>query len=295
MFDPVMLSDDKTQVYSDENYPIKIDTGNGPIEDSIRIRMVLLPDFGHAGNEDRKINLQNQGFYVLRNERELFSGQTLNVYTRDPHLNRFRAELCFSGTLDSCMGVHFTKRSISIDQGLRDKIKEITRSQISQIMKIADKQRPAKDKEISHSDSEKLISKKSKLLIKPTSDDISLSKRRKTKQGKFDKRVKVEEQETAIERLRRICRFEEVGMDKVGPLFYPYMEGSKVVIQWNVDHPFYERVLSIKKEDKTFITSFDFLVYSLASAELKVQNDENLQLLEGIRGVMSQNLRILLS
>ncbi len=83
-------------------------------------------------------------------------------------------------------------------------------------------------------------------------------------------------------------------MDRIGPLFYPYMLGSKVVIRWNVDHPFYEKILVSKKDDKTFVTALDFLVYSLASAELKSRSDENISLFEDLRSMMSTNLRVLL-
>jgi len=290
MVDPLMLSEPDTYVYSDEVYPIKFETPNGTIEDSIRIRMVLLPDFGGPGNEGKGINLRNQGFYVMRNERELFAAQTLGVYSQDPHLNRFRSEICFSGTVDELMGVHFTKRSISMSQGLRDKIKEITRSQIAHLRSIADEQRPKAEKELSHDEPEKLISKKSKLLIKPAPEKVE---KEKTKQLK-PKPSERDRKEKPQEKLRRICRFEESKMDRIGPLFYPFMEGSKVVIRWNVDHPFYEKILISKRSDKTFITAIDFLIYSMASAELKSRSDENVILFEDIRGYMSTNLRVLM-
>jgi hypothetical protein len=292
--DPLMLSELNTYVYSDEDYPIKIEASNGHIEDTIRIKMVLLPDFGTAGNKDRGINSQNQGFYVMRNQRELFAGETLGVYTRDQHFNRVRAEIYFSGALDELIGVHFTKRGISMSQGLRDKIKEIARSQITHLKKIADEQRPKAEKEVSHEEPEKLISKKSKLLIKPSPEpEEAQAKKDKAKRLK-SKPTKESGREELRERLRRICRFEESHMDRVGPLFYPYMEGSKVIIRWNVDHPFYEKILISKKEDKTFVTAIDFLIYSMASAELKSRSDENILLFEDIRGCMSTNLRVLM-
>lgn len=291
--DPLMLSEPKTHLYSDEEYSIKIEVSNGKTtEDNIRIRMVLLPDFGFEGNRDKGVNLFNQGFYVMRNERELFAGQSLDIFTKDPHLNRFRAEICFSGALDELMGVHFTKRSLSMSQGLKDKLKEITRSQINQLRNMADSERPRAEKEVSHTNVEKLISKKSKLLIKPPAGETIKEKEEKQKKVKKPE-IKHPEQ-VAHDRLRLICRFEESRMDKVGPLFYPYMEGAKVIIRWNVEHPFYERVLVVKKEDKTFLTAIDFLIYSLASAELKSRSDENISLLESIRGNMSTNLRVLL-
>jgi len=294
MVDPLMLSEPDTYVYSDEVYPIKIETSNGHIEDTVRIRMALLPDFGGPVNKDRGINPLNQGFYVMRNQRELFAGQTLGVYTRDPHFNRVRAEIYFSGALDGLMGVHFTKRGISMAQGLRDKIKEITRSQIRHLMRMADKQRPKAEKEVSHEETEKLISKKSKLLIKPPAEPAEKELKKRTQKRQQPDVTKEQEREGVSERLRLICRFEEESLDRLGPLFYPFMAGSKVVIRWNVDHPFYEKILVSKKDDKTFITAVDFLIYSLASAELKSRSDENVSLFENIRSDMSTNLRVLM-
>lgn len=294
IFDPLMLSDAGTYVYSDEEYPIKIETSNGHIEDTIRIRIVLLPDFGAVGNRDRGINLLNQGFYVMRNQRELFAGETLGVYTRDPHYNRVRAEIYFSGALDELMGVHFTKRGISTSQGLRDKIREIARSQMRHLQGMADKQRPKTEKEVSHEETEKLISKKSKLLIKPPAEPAEEKTKKRTRRGHEADVLKEPKREAVSERLRRICRFEEENLDRLGPLFYPFMAGSKVVIRWNVDHPFYEKILVSKKDDKTFITAVDFLIYSLASAELKSRSDENVSLFENIRSDMSTNLRVLM-
>ena len=294
MVDPLMLSEPETYVYSDEEYPIRIETSNGHIEDTIRIRIVLLPDYGVAGNKDKGINLKNQGFYVIRNQRELFAGETLGVYTRDPHYNRVRAEISFSGTLDELMGVHFTKRSISMAQGLQDKIIEITRSQIRHLQNMANEQRPKAEKEVSHEETEKLISKKSKLLIKPKAEPAEEKPKKAERRQPLAEDLKEPEKEAAGERLRRICRFEEAKLDRLGILFYPFMAGSKVVIRWNVDHPFYEKILVPKKEDKTFVTAVDFLIYSLASAELKSRSDENVSLFENIRSDMSTNLRVLL-
>jgi len=291
-FDPLMLDDPKTRIFSDEEYPINIQKGNTIFEDTIRIRMVILPDFGVTINRNKGINYFNQGFYVMRNERELFDGSNLGLYTKDAHLNRFRAEIYFSGNLDQLVGVHFTKRGISIDQALQDKLKEYLRSQITQIQKIADSERPKSEKIISHNDSEKLISKKSKLLLKPPQQKEKDQKINKDVIKPTDKNRVKRDGDKLIEKLRLMCRFEERSMDKVGPLYSPSMEGRKVVITWNSDHPFYKLIID-KKEDKTFVTSLDFLIFSLASAELKAINDENVSLLEEIRQNMSLNLRVL--
>jgi Histidine kinase-, DNA gyrase B-, and HSP90-like ATPase len=292
-FDPLFLDDEKTRVFSDEEYEIKIQKGDITYEDTLRIKMVIVPDYGITGNKDRGINYLNEGFYVMRNQRELFAGSNLDgIFTKDAHLTRFRAEIYFSGALDDLMGVHFTKRSISIDQALHDKIKEFSKSQIREIQKIADSERPKDERAVSHNDSEKLISKKSKLLVKPPAEEED-PKKDKVQHKEQKMTEKAERQSDYVERLRLICKFEERSMEKVGPLYAPSMQGKKVIVTWNSDHPFYKLIVE-KKEDKTFVTALDFLIFSLASAELKSINDENVSLLEDIRQYMSQNLRVLI-
>jgi hypothetical protein len=67
------------------------------------------------------------------------------------------------------------------------------------------------------------------------------------------------------------------------------------VIQWNIEHPFYERFILERKDDKTLRTSVDFLVYSLATAELTTLNPDNYEMIQNIKTVMSANLRSLLA
>ena len=288
--DPLMLNHELTRVYSDEIYDINIQKGDSIYEDTIRIKMVILPKQEIKGFG---INEQNQGFYVMRNERELFAGSTLDgVFKKDPHLNRFRAEISFTGALDNLMGVHFTKRSLSIDQALKDKIIELVGSQIRQIKNIADSERIKSGKSLSHDDSEKLISKKSKLLITPPAEKIEKDNQQRKRTQEKENNNK-EKREGISEKLHPVCRFEERSMEKVGPLYYPFMEGKKVVIQWNSDHPFYKLLID-KKEDKTFVTAVDFLIFSMSSAELKTRDDDNLSMFQDMRMFLSQNLRVLI-
>ena len=49
------------------------------------------------------------------------------------------------------------------------------------------------------------------------------------------------------------------------------------------------------KENKNITSAIDYLIFSLASAELKSSNDDNIELLSNIKSIMSSNLRSLLS
>src|SRR6202044_882412 len=87
---------------------------------------------------------------------------------RHNDLNRFRAELFFSGAIDEGMGMNFTKHDVDPQQAVLDKIRELTNGQIQTIRSRVKTARViAEDKEISHDESAKIISSKSHLLIQP--------------------------------------------------------------------------------------------------------------------------------
>ena len=109
IIDPLMISEG-AEVQSDEEYEISyVDEEGQQQSDLLRVRVCLLPDFGQDGNRDRGINIKNQGFYILRNYREVAAGETFGqLLPRHNDYNRVRAELYFSAALDELMGVNFT-------------------------------------------------------------------------------------------------------------------------------------------------------------------------------------------
>jgi hypothetical protein len=89
-------------------------------------------------------------------------------------------------------------------------------------------------------------------------------------------------------------KFQAAKLGKNGPIYEAEQVGRVTVIQWNIEHPFYERFVLERKDDQTLRTSIDFLVYSMATAELTTLNDENYEMIQNIKTVMSSNLRSLL-
>ena len=119
-----------------------------------------------------------------------------------------------------------------------------------------------------------------------------------------DKKEKVENpiikdripKETKISSTGLGARFETLSMGRESVLYDCYQEGKVVVVQWNVDHPFYEKIILVNKDRKDITAGIDFLIYALASAELKqFNNEENTELIASIKSIMSANLRALLS
>ncbi len=294
--DPLMLDVEGTQVYSDEEYEVPSHKG----KEKVNVRVVFLPSVNEQLEKEYKMNISSQGFYILRNNREIANGVTLDVFKKHNDLNRLRIELSFTSNLDNEMGVRFTKDGVSPNQAISDFLKQEIGGQIESIRKTVVKSRVTdKSKEINHEESAAVIAKKSKLLITPD----AIIERRSPKINKNNKKEKTEKDETRdrVPKETRIsssglgARFETLSMGREGALYDCYQEGKVVVIQWNVDHPFYEKIVLANKDRKDLTAGIDFLIYALASAELKTTNDDNVKIISQIKTIMSGNLKSLLS
>ena len=86
----------------------------------------------------------------------------------------------------------------------------------------------------------------------------------------------------------------EADLGEFGPMFECYFEGNKIVIHWNIRHPFHSKVVAKYSEDKNVLTPIDLLVYSLAQEYLSMLDEEQqIALGQALEGV-SANLRVLL-
>jgi len=85
-------------------------------------------------------------------------------------------------------------------------------------------------------------------------------------------------------------------MGEAGVIYEAEQQGRTIIIRWNSDHPFYKRFVLENVQDKRIVAASDFLIYSLACAELMwFTNEETLELFHNLKTVMSGNMRTLLS
>lgn len=253
-----------------------------------------------------KVNSDNQGFYVVRNNREIAGAQLLHIATRHPSYNRFRCEVCFNSALDKHFGINFTKNFVEIDQATQDKIAAVAKPLMTLVKNQEDRAKQVKGAEkIDHNDAEVVINKRKSLLkTKNTWKEM-----RRRKEGGDIPRVHPPKpnDDPNFERLkvRRIqpgnramaAEIGEADLGEFGPMFECYFEGSKIVIHWNIRHPFHSKVIAKYSGDKNVITPIDLMIYSLAQEYLTISDDEEKQkaaLSQAFEG-MSSNLRVLLS
>ena len=251
------------------------------------------------------VSYMTQGFYVVRNNREIASHQVLGSMKRHPEANRFRCELSYDCDLDKHFGINFMKNSVDISQALMDKIEAKVKPLYNLIENSAKREKEVKNAEkIDHDDAEAVINKRKSLLkTKNTWKEV-----RHRKEGGDIPHVRPPKpnDDTKFERLKvrhiqpgnraMAAEIGEADLGEFGPMFECYFEGSKIVIHWNIRHPFHSKVIAKYSGDKNVITPIDLMVYSLAQEYLTISDDEEEQkaalgqMLEG----MSSNLRVLL-
>src|SRR5262245_11770030 len=170
--DPLWLDDGKNEPYSDETYELEFGPEGEKQTESVRIRLVMLPDHGSTQlNKKHGYNIQKSGFYVLRNNREIAAAQLLglNSLSRHPDFIRFRGEIFITGRMDEAMGIEFTKRDAKPTQSIRDQLDAAIGGDLVSIRKQLKKRAAVDDSDdVQYADSQRHNDNRATLLLKPT-------------------------------------------------------------------------------------------------------------------------------
>ena len=300
--DPLMLDHPDTAIYSDELYPIELGDGADKTTEHIRVRIALIaPDFAAGENRLAKA-LQHQGFYLMRNNRQIQRAATLDYFSKHNDFNRMRGEIFLSGNLDRYVGIEFTKRTVVFDQSIQDKLGQHLRAQCTAIKRLESGrgvEATSAEQDKFHEQASKAITEKSHLLMTPKAIIERRAPRTET-----NGRIRSDEQtdserknfrDTQRSGVAERCRFVKQGLGPNGQIFECDLEGRTVVIRWNVEHPFYKRFIVDNQDDGRLVTAVDFLVYSMACAELRERDEDHVEFINNMKAVISANLRTLLT
>jgi hypothetical protein len=301
--DPLQLENSDTEVFSDDAYPIIVEEDGINTTENIRVRIALIPEDAGAGETELAKGLHHQGFYVLRNNRQIFRAQTFGYFTKHNDFNRMRGEIFFSGKLDRLVGIEFTKRQVTFDQSIQDKLGEHLRGQCTTIKRrMAGREvlRSSPEQQQYHEQASKAITEKSRLLITPKALIEKRSPGNKKERNGTKENRKPECERRNFQRTQKVqtelrCKFIHQQLGPNGQIFECDLEGRTVLIRWNIDHPFFRRFVSDNQSDGRLVTAIDFLVYSMACAELRARDEENVEFINNMKAVISANLRTLLS
>lgn len=300
--DPLEWDNTQTNRFDQSDLEINI---NG-ITEQIKTKISVLADDYAKGEKEINQSMQSQGFYVMRNNREIMDGVSLGLFTKHNSLNRMRIEISFSGKLDKLMGINFMKRDVNIEQSLQDKLAQHFKGQIATIRNRANRERTTEtpeDVQEIHADAAQEIRKKSKLLMTPKAPKESRSS---SSRSKRDENTSIDTDKTRNPSPERQqsggfvadCEFKSAAMGTHGTIFEAEQVGRRIIVTYNSDHPFYTRfILENSRNDKRVVAGIDYLIYSLACAELQqnLEDEDTLGLVGNFKTTMSVNLRTLLS
>ncbi len=282
----------------DKTFEIKI--GNA-LTGKMTVKVFRLPDELPSKGAKKLVGQDTQGFYVLRNFRQVAAADDLaGLWKRHNSLNRVRAEILVSGRLDSVMGINYTKHNINPSQLILDKIRAEVLPEIDRLRTryTTRKKSPVTTTELDFTDAEKVISEKTKLLDKAASlsEDVKKgNEKRKSPEGVVEVQAyQVGAHTRGLPDLSDSARFENDDLGTSGPIFSVVKEGKVTVITWNNAHPFFQKVLFTQRDEQEVVDAVAFLAYTLGEAKLKYTTADTQALLDAVMDTMSKNLRVLL-
>lgn len=290
--DPLELWRPETEVMFDDDIDFK--------DSKVSVKFVMLEFTGSDEARHRGYNIPNQGVYVVRNMRQIAHAVDLDLFKKHNDFNRMRIEVSYSSELDDYFGINFTKNELVPSQALVDKLLSNLQQFISLARNRAKANQRADDsKQIDHKEAEDVITRKSKLL--KTKDVLKEKRGPRTNTGTDTepKDPKITKRRENIRKFQQggrsvSVKFTEVDLGTTGDLYRIDFDGPMLEIGWNISHPFHSGMVAKFSGDKDVSLPLDFFLYSLATAELSVTNDDSLMLVEQIRSTLSSNLRVLM-
>lgn len=234
--DPLMRDHELTEVVLDT----VLDIGGGK---HAKLVAVELPELGTAGDAEANIYPHNSGFYVVRNGREIMDAQTFGFYRHHHSYSHFRAELSFTGDLDTEFHVDIKKSIIHPNDKLLDKLRHKT------ARVIAESGRRGRDRsedvvKLTHSVAEQQINA---LVAEPAE-----------KKGKG----KGEDQTPAPR-----VQFVEQDTGDAGRFFSVKADNGKLTLAYNTKHPLVRLVAEMRTKQSAAL--LDYFAFAMAQEEVR--------------------------
>ena len=254
---------------------------------SLRIKIGFMPSPTKSESKRHSINIENQGFYVLRNNRQIFRGTWFGIWAKHNSLNRVRVEIFFGGNNDDIFKINFEKNHHSelsqwfIDS-LKQKIGGIITS-LSERAKIESKVEQNNDDEDLGRIKDDIDNKANRVAPlsykRDTNEPTNRQKKQVPKEGNENKVSSTNYHEGTKKRKRDlvdfafghlggsyICNFEDMG-------------NGALRIRWNVDHIFHNFFTGQNIETKAAFTKL-LLALGRGIVTLSNETEEYAQMME---------------
>ena len=235
-----------------------------------------------------------QGIYVYRENRLIHWGDWCGMYRNEFHYRLARIEFSFTSDLDDLFNVDFKKSKIDIDEALKDYLKE----------EVLAKTRDSANARYRSNSDYKLKQEAGAVHAKANNDigksapkpNYSLEKTGSGKARITNKRGKVFIEEKPVIQTDTGDGVFTVDRLPDGILWRPRVKqnSSSVVttsVEVNRSHPFYQKAFTLCKNNPNAIKALDYLLWSLANAELATMDEDTRENYEDMRIEVSRSLR----
>lgn len=266
----------------------------------IRIKVSILdvkkirnnPSWTLKFSEKHGIKQENQGFYLMRHNRQIGRALTFDLFTRHPSLNYFRGEILFPPALDKFFGIQTNKSRFTLHVSIKNKVEErlkgVLRQLTNDVEEIIDKIKKEQQKD-EVKPSEKIAAKASRFLKRKKlsrkveekyKKEKEKQKAKEIKEVKEDKKLSEKEREENIKKIENKFQFErpfKLVLDTIGTgEFYTVKHKAKSTeVVLNVTHPFYKKIYEKSTQYPELQTHLDLFLFTLAHAEhLFCDNEE---------------------
>ena len=292
-WDPFQEQETKKPVFE---APVVVETYDGS-EVTFLVRCFVLPRVSEFSSPEAekaaRLSSDRQGVYVYRENRLIHGPDWLGMYKKEPHFSLARFELSFGHDLDEALQVDIKKSRILLDptlyEYLRDNMFPLARREAEQGYR---KGQVAKAKGVGallHASSNAAIEGKVTTLDTPTITKADAAKGEAEVQNNMG---------TAVTPMRIVLKKSDTPIhvettDDIdfGVMWEPALVNGFLAVRLNAQHPYYQKVYLPNIDNPVLIQSLDFILWSLAQAEVNNYSTETRDAFEEFRYEVSRNLK----
>jgi hypothetical protein len=296
-WDPFCVVETKTPVI-DKTVPVQLPNGQTT---SFIVRVFILPRKEEFSSDQNrmiaKISNERQGVYVYRENRLIHGPDWLGMYKQEPHFSLLRVELSFDHMLDDAFQVDIKKSRILLNEHLyewlRDSFLAAPRREAETRYRKGAAGTAKGAAVLLHTPSSNAIHQKVSALKMATVSGVDLTTgQAQITNNSGQSTTKLHIITTNEPNTIHIATSETLDN---GVLWEASLVNGGAGVTLNTGHPYYPKAYLPNKSNSVVIQALDFLLWSLAQAELNNVNDSNKEAFEEFRIEVSRNLKKLVA
>lgn len=244
---------------------------------SLRIRFGYLPSPLESETSRHGVNVENQGFYVLRNNRQIFRSTWFGLRSKHPQANRVRAEIFFNGEIDNIFRINFEKNHADLPQWFFDSLKQKAGSIISGLVERStmesktEKKNEDEDFGRIKSDINSKANRIAPLISKRQASGVKAPARsKKDPEDKSTAATAEKSKDGSIKKHRNLVDFAFGHLGGSYICHFEDMGNGALRIRWNMDHVFHNFFSGQNIDTKSAFTK---LLLALGRAIVNLSND----------------------